>query len=176
MAAGSTPKGAARRTALLDGMLRVLERDGPTGVTHRSVAAEAGVPVASATYYFASLDDLFLAGLRKSTIDQLDLFTPLARGNLRTMAVSLHRWIHLDRPAAIAQYELVFLAMRRDTLRDDAVIWYDTLEAAVAEQVPAASVRLATLAIDGLMLRMLWRGDPETVDGIETALRGILKP
>ena len=42
---GSTPKGEARKAALLDAVLRVLERDGPGAVTHRSVAAEAGLPI-----------------------------------------------------------------------------------------------------------------------------------
>lgn len=174
MAVASTAKGEARRAALLDGMLRVLERDGAGGVTHRSVAAEAGVPLAAATYYFATLDDLFIEGLRRATLDQLRLFESLGSGTIHDLAVALHRWVHLERATAIAQYELLFVAMRRDSLRVDADAWYDALESAVATRVPGVSVRLVTLAIDGLLLRMLWRGDPATVQQTEVVLREIL--
>ena len=170
-----TPKGEARRDALLDAVLRVLERDGAGGVTHRSVAKEAGVPVAAATYYFASLDELYVSALRRATQEQVELFASLRGGDLRRFAEVLHDWVYLDRGAAIAQYELMFLAMRRDALREDAALWYRSLELAIdpGSEHPDRT-RVAALAIDGLMLRMLWLADPETVDGVEGTLRRIL--
>lgn len=41
----ATATGEARRTALQDAVIRALEVGGPGAVTHRAVAAEAGVPV-----------------------------------------------------------------------------------------------------------------------------------
>ena len=43
----TTAKGEARRAALQDAVIRVLEDGGSGAVTHRAVAAEAGVPVAA---------------------------------------------------------------------------------------------------------------------------------
>ena len=61
-----TPKGAARRDALLEAVIRLLESDGPSAVTHRAVAREAGVPLAAATYYFASIDDLLVTAMKRA--------------------------------------------------------------------------------------------------------------
>jgi len=47
-----------RRRALLEATLRVMRRGGLRAVSHRAVAAEAGLPLAATTYYFRSLDDL----------------------------------------------------------------------------------------------------------------------
>lgn len=169
-----TPKGQARREALLEATLRVLERDGSSGVTHRAIATEAGVPVSAATYYFANLDDLYVSALRRATAEQVALFAPLANGDVRAYAESLHAWAFETRASAIAQYELMFAAMRRDSLRDDAALWYSTLGDSVSRHTPdARTARVVALAIDGLLLKMLWLREPSTVDAVEEALREI---
>lgn len=170
-----TPKGEARRVALMDAVLRVLEAQGPGGVTHRAVAAEAGVPLAAATYYFATIDDLLVDALTRATAQQTDLFSTLTERDIPAFARVLYSYTHTNRASAIAQYELLFLAMRRDSLRPAAALWYQTLEDAVlAAGLDPDAARVAALAIDGLLLRMLWNGDPESVSEIETVLRVIL--
>jgi DNA-binding transcriptional regulator YbjK len=47
-----------RRAALVDAGIEVLAREGARGLTFRAVDAEAGVPVGTASNYFASRDDL----------------------------------------------------------------------------------------------------------------------
>lgn len=170
-----TPKGEARRDALLDAVVLVLERGGPGAVTHRSVAAEAGVPVAAATYYFATLDDLLVSALTRATESQVALFSELKDGSLHDFAAALHRLVHTDRASAIAQYELLLLAMRRDGLREAGDRWYRTLEDAIAASGEVERPDLVAAAIDGLVLRMLWSADPVGVDEIEAALRIITR-
>ena len=172
----TTTKGKARRTALQDAVIRVLEDGGPGAVTHRAVAAEAGVPVAAATYYFAGIDDLFVSALLRVTAEQVALFAPLNRDcSLTELAAVLHDWVYGCRASAIAHYELLFLAMRRDPLREAADLWYRALEDAVDPLVSDPRRGwIVALAIDGLILRMLWRGEPESVTAVETALRDIL--
>ena len=171
----TTAKGEARRRLLLDAVLRLLEREGPAAITHRAVAAEAGVPLAAATYYFASIDDLMMSALRSATADQNQLFETLARGDLRGFAASLIDWAIDGRAMAIAQYELMFLAMHRPALRDDAEQWYAALGRAITELgLGVERSRVAALALDGLALQMLWRGEPSTVDAAETAIREIV--
>ncbi len=55
-----------RRTRIIDAALRVIVADGIAGLSHRSVAAEADVPLGSTTYHFGSLDELLTAALRRS--------------------------------------------------------------------------------------------------------------
>ena len=132
------------------------------------------MPLAAATYYFASLDDLYVSALQRATAEQVALFAGVEGTGIHGLAVLLHDWVHRDRGAAMAQYELMFLAMRRDALRADAELWYRSLEHAID---PLGSdprrTRVTALAIDGLLLRMLWLGDPATVEGVEAALHDI---
>jgi DNA-binding transcriptional regulator YbjK len=47
----------------LQATLRILGREGSAAITHRAVAEEAGVPIASTTYYFSSKEDLLKEAL-----------------------------------------------------------------------------------------------------------------
>ncbi len=60
------PRGAARREALLDAVLRVVAEVGVDAVTHRRVAEEAGLPLASTTYWFQSKEHLLTAALQSA--------------------------------------------------------------------------------------------------------------
>ena len=172
----TTPKGEARRIALQDAVIQVLEKGGPDAVTHRAVAAEAGMPLAAATYYFASIDDLLVSALLRVTQQQVALFAHLDSGSLADVAAVLRDWVYGSRASAIAQYELLFLAMRRDGLREAADLWYRAVEQAIDPFVPdPRRARVVALAIDGLILRMLWRGEPQSGTEVEAALRDILR-
>ena len=56
--AAVTPKGERRRYALVSAAAELLCEGGFESVRHRAVARRAGLPLASTTYYFSSLDDL----------------------------------------------------------------------------------------------------------------------
>lgn len=58
MTAAVTPKGERRRYALVSAAAELLAEGGFEAVRHRAVAGRAGLPLASTTYYFSSLDDL----------------------------------------------------------------------------------------------------------------------
>jgi DNA-binding transcriptional regulator YbjK len=51
-------KGEQTRQHILEGALAVIARDGLRGVTHRAVAAAAGVQLSLTTYYFRTIDTL----------------------------------------------------------------------------------------------------------------------
>lgn len=73
MCAASTPKGERRRLALVDAAADLLLEGGFEAVRHRAVAARAGVPLASTTYYFASLEDLTAAAVEQCGLRELDV-------------------------------------------------------------------------------------------------------
>lgn len=56
--AAVTPKGERRRFALVRAAADLLCEGGFEAVTHRTVAERAGLPLASTTYYFSSLEEL----------------------------------------------------------------------------------------------------------------------
>ena len=60
----STPKGERRRSALVEAAAALLTEGGFEAVRHRAVAERAGLPLASTTYYFDSLDDLVAAAVQ----------------------------------------------------------------------------------------------------------------
>lgn len=62
-----------RRQRIIDAAIRVVGAKGIAGLSHRSVAAEADVPLGSTTYHFETLDDLLVAALRQAN-------EPYARG------------------------------------------------------------------------------------------------
>ena len=55
---GRLQRGRARRELLLDAAVAVIASQGASQLTHRAVAAEAGVSLASVTYHFPGIDDL----------------------------------------------------------------------------------------------------------------------
>ncbi|TLW93216.1 TetR family transcriptional regulator [Saccharomonospora piscinae] len=61
----STPKGERRRSALAAAAAELLVEGGFGAVRHRAVAERAGLPLASTTYYFDSLDDLVCAAVER---------------------------------------------------------------------------------------------------------------
>lgn len=62
-AAAVTPKGERRRCALVSAAAELLCEGGFEAVRHRAVARRAGLPLASTTYYFSSLDELIAAAV-----------------------------------------------------------------------------------------------------------------
>ncbi len=61
--AAVTPKGERRRFALVSAAADLLREGGFDAVRHRAVARRAGLPLASTTYYFSSLDELIAAAV-----------------------------------------------------------------------------------------------------------------
>jgi DNA-binding transcriptional regulator YbjK len=148
------------------------------------VAAQAGVPLAAATYYFSSIDDLLASALRQSTEAEAARLDTLRGATLRRIAAAIVDYIGPRRAGAIASYELLFAAMRHsdhaEEFKSDAALWSTALHGLVADYLgrysPEALGRTAAIAwaIDGLLLTMLWSGHPGTVDETEAALREIL--
>ncbi len=59
----ATPKGERRRQALVEAASALLVEGGFDAIRHRAVAERAGLPLASTTYYFDSLDELITAAV-----------------------------------------------------------------------------------------------------------------
>lgn len=60
-----TRKSNPRREALLNAAVEVVGTQGLAGTTHRTVTEAAGVPLATASYYFSSIGELVAEALRE---------------------------------------------------------------------------------------------------------------
>src|SRR3954470_6154645 len=122
-----------RRRRIIDAAIRVVAERGIAGLSHRTVAAEADVPLGSTTYHFTTLDELMVAALRQAG-EGFDKVVA-ARGSLadpRTdlateLAGLLGEWLAGERTGVELECELYLAALRRPALRPVAAEWADGL-------------------------------------------------
>ena len=162
-----TARGEQRRRAILEAALRLVARDGPHAATHRAVAAEAGVPLAATTYYFASREDLIAQALRLSVDQELaeigdwlagrpEPATAEAAADL--LAELFEATLAGDPLTLLARNELYQAAARAPEIRAEARRWTDAylgLLAPMLERLGAARPRedaeLVVSALGGLL-------------------------
>jgi len=104
------------RSLLVEVTERLMLRDGYGAVTSRRVAIEAGVTGPLVHYYFPSLDDLFVAVLRRRAEQQIERHARLLAGDQPLRAL----WtFNTDRRAAQFLTEFLALANRRKSIRGE---------------------------------------------------------
>lgn len=167
---GARPRGAARREALLDAVIRIVADIGADAVTHRRVAQEAGLPLASTTYWFDSKEHLLTAALERAAerdIARLHAFLDGAAANADPLALAVDAIVgppeeQSNRGSLLATYALMLEAARRPAMRAINQRWTEAylealarlLDAAGSEQPrPDAVILLA--AADGLLVEQL---------------------
>lgn len=144
-----------------DAAIRVVGRSGIAGLSHRTVAAEADVPLGSTTYRFASLDELLVAALRRTNEGfaaavresgaLADPGTDLAAELARLMG----QWLAGGRTGVELEYELYLAALRRPALRPVAAEWTDGVVTALSARTDRATARALVALMDGICLQVL---------------------
>ncbi|MFH9425104.1 TetR/AcrR family transcriptional regulator [Streptomyces sp. NPDC017529] len=155
-----------RRTALVDAAIEVLAREGARGLTFRAVDAQAGVPVGTASNYFASRDDLFTqAGSRihvRMTPDPVKVGEAMRPAPSRELVTELMRWLVRrmsdERTGYLAMLELRLEATRRPAL-----------QAELTSAVRTAFEESVQFHLDAGL-----PGDAETVLALYLAMTGVL--
>lgn len=172
---GRFARGAKRRAEIIDATLAVVTRDGAAGVTHRTVAKQAGITTSLSTYYFATLDDLLIAALSSVA----DVYTAKIRqiidgdgDKLTGLAELIAETAGPGRERALAERELATLAARRPALRPVARRWRENIAelASTITDDPTAITGLVA-ASDGLCTAILL--DNEVAD--PRRLRAVLQ-
>jgi TetR/AcrR family transcriptional regulator, regulator of biofilm formation and stress response len=174
---GRRLRGARRREELVDAAVRVVARDGVAAVTHRAVAAEAGVPKSAATYHFDSLDTLLVAALRTGT-EQFVRALPASgeHHDLDRLLEMLVVFVREHRDLIVARYELYLLAARRPGLRPAVEYYLGVLTELIAPHARDASgARGAVAAFDGYVLQSLVRGAELDVAELTVIVRAALR-
>ncbi|MER6559867.1 TetR family transcriptional regulator [Streptomyces sp. NPDC001027] len=171
-----------RRQRIIDAAIRVVGAKGLAGLSHRSVAAEADVPLGSTTYHFATLDELMTAALRQASEGFAKAVA--ARGGLTDARVDLPTelagllgaWLAGDRTGVELEYELYLAALRRPALRPVAAEWAEDLAALLARRTDPRTARALVALMDGICLQVLLTDAPYDEEYTREALARLLVP
>lgn len=154
----SLPQAEQRRRSILEAALRVVAEGGVEAVTHRRVAAEAGVPLGSTTYYFASREDLLRAAFRHHAAAVLRQLGTLGEGmRLRTapdvvaFLVELAERELADRDGLVIEYELIVRAARDPELAREVKAYERSLASRLGEVLEHLGVTPALEAARSLI-------------------------
>ncbi len=150
-----------RRQRIIDAAIRVVGEKGLAGLSHRTVAAEADVPLGSTTYHFKTLDDLMVAALRQANEGFAKVIA--ARGGLTDphsdlaaeLAGWMGEWLAGDRTGVELEYELYLAALRRPALRQVAAEWGQDLADRLSGRTDPVTARALVALMDGICLQVL---------------------
>jgi DNA-binding transcriptional regulator YbjK len=175
------------RDAIVAATVRIVAREGVAAVTHRRVAAEAGVALSSTTWHFATKADILESALHWTARREVDRIGAIADRlgdtdfDVAAWAEELADWLFeqltVEREVAVALYRLQVellgspgaLALHRE--------WGQGLRA-VGERVlprsptatPELDVRLVVAALDGLRMSALNSGGGD-IEWLRPAVR-----
>ncbi|MER5940781.1 TetR family transcriptional regulator [Streptomyces sp. NPDC001928] len=150
-----------RRQRIIDAAIRVVGQKGIAGLSHRTVAAEADVPLGSTTYHFKTLDDLLVAALRQANEGFAKVIA--SRGGLQDpetdlaaeLADWMGEWLAGDRTGVELEYELYLAALRRPALRPVAAEWASDLAERLSHRTDPVTARALVALMDGICLQVL---------------------
>jgi DNA-binding transcriptional regulator YbjK len=153
-----------RRQRIIDAAIRVVGAKGLSGLSHRSVAAEADVPLGSTTYHFKTLDELMVAALRQANEGFAKVLA--ARGALQDshtdlaaeLAGLIGEWLAGDRTGVELECELYLAALRRPALRPVAAEWVQSLVDPLTRRSDPVTARALVALLDGICLQVLLTG------------------
>jgi len=178
-----------RREALLRAAIALRAEGGARAVTHRAVAARAGLPAASTTYYFDSIQQLTEEALALHVADrvrELDAVVAEAISGGRSAEDVGARLAEAlaDRAteAIVAQYEIYLDAVRNPKMRRTVAEALDTFEQfavvalkALGARDPDGAAPAFVALVDGFALHRLARPRPraDEVAGLRRGLRAL---
>jgi len=176
-------RGTRRRAELLDATVRLIARAGVAAVTHRAVAAEAGVSHRLTTYYFQTKDQMVVEAFRhlaarsvERTREAAAVIAAAARTTEWRDALEVVIDAIVDhvldasngdpREDASAELSMVLEIQRHSELASDYAAWQDQVESILVEHAkamqatnPVQEARLLHAAMRGLRMELLARPD-----------------
>jgi DNA-binding transcriptional regulator YbjK len=165
---GRLARGAVRRTILLDAAVQVVARSGSGALTHRAVATEAGVSLASASYHFPSIGEL-----RRETFHHAGSSVGLELAELVRAAASriddvpqicaryAARLVVERRAETSAVFELIVAAGHDEELRPTVALYNGMLaDLLTPYEGDEGRARVVAAAIQGLLLVHLASSSP----------------
>lgn len=186
---GTTEGGAQRRTrrrdpegrrrAIVSAAAALVAEDGLPALTHRRVAARAGVPLGATTYYFATLDEMGEAALAHLAQDVDRELREVARdldaagGDVRALARGLHEYLSQTERLRV-DAALYIAGVLHDDMRPLALRWFDGLCEILRRHVDPATARALAVYSDGALVHAMLHDAPLPAAEIAAALERLV--
>ncbi|MGW3992148.1 TetR/AcrR family transcriptional regulator [Amycolatopsis sp. NPDC004772] len=171
------PNDPERRARIAQAAIEVVAQRGIDGVTHRSVAAAAGVPLGSTTYHFATLDDLLEVALHEAAeknvhaLKEWESALPPDADFAAALADLVMGYINEQYRDTVVEYDLYVAALHRPALRKASAAWDDALIAFFGSRTDPLTGRLLAGLFCGLLMQAALADPRPTRDEIETLFR-----
>lgn len=171
----------ARRLEIITAAAELIIEVGVDALTHRKVAARAGVPLGSTTQYFATLDDLreaaigALAAEVEVRIDETRRAVAAEGVSPEGIARLVHRSLE-DARAVQADRAVVTAAVHDPRVRAFARRWSEEIVGFISPVHGTDRARAAAAFIDGVLWHSQIHDEPLDEELIRDALAGILIP
>lgn len=180
-------RGRDRREALVTAAVAVIAARGIEGVTFRSVAAQAGVPASTTSYFFGTVDDVIEAAVRHvadvvvTRVEEVMTRADAEAFSADELADALVRLVaDTDHDDTIAQFETYLAVRRRPALAPVVEQISTALSAACVTALrafgvadPAAEAPAFVALIDGFALHRM-AGVPTEEHHLRAALFALL--
>lgn len=168
-----------RRRAIIAAAAELIVEQGSAAITHRTVAARAGVALGSTTQYFASLDELrelalqtLADGIDAELAQIEDQLLPIEDAPERCAAI-VHDFLRDSRQVR-ADLELMTAGMIDPRLRDLALRWTDRLTEILARHLDREVALAIVLYLDGVTLHAGLHDEPVGAEPMARTIRALM--
>lgn len=168
-----------RKKSIITAAAKLAILHGPHNVTHRMIAAEAGVSLGSTTAYFDSLDDLMTQAFQRL----FEVFDREISAMLQEMRESgapevvlakvLTRGVE-DRFRARGQMMFVLQSIDNPAMQEVSNVWFDAIENVMREFTSPIAARAIAIYCDGFLVQVARSGNFPTEDEIIAAFRALM--
>ncbi|MEV6621458.1 TetR family transcriptional regulator [Amycolatopsis sp. NPDC051106] len=171
------PNDPERRARIAKAAIEVVAQRGIDGVTHRSVAAAAGVPLGSTTYHFATLDDLLEVALHEAAeknvhaLKEWESALPPDADFAAALSDLVMGYINEQYRDTVVEYDLYVAALHRPALRKASAAWDEALIAFFGSRTDPLTGRLLAGLFCGLLMQAALADPRPTREEIETLFR-----
>ncbi|TDB74885.1 TetR family transcriptional regulator [Actinomadura sp. KC216] len=169
---------AGRRRVIVEAAAELITEVGTDGLTHRLVAARAGVPLGSTTQYFATLADLREAAMQHLA-DEIDEGLAVVREAMRDMstapaalASAFHDYLR-DVRLVQADSALTWASVHDPQLRSLSLRWFDELVAILSAHIGPARATAVAVFADGATWHAALHEEPLDLDVLTGALTAL---
>lgn len=169
----------ARIAAIRRAAAEIVVESGLDALTHRAVAARAGVAVGTTTKYFSGIDDLRRSALEvlgehlRQELDGLDKALASADDVPAYLAQSTAHQL-ADRKAVLAECSLTFAGLFEEDFRELSLLWYRGLIETLTPYVGAVRAEVLAQFLDGVTVNTALLGEAPTPERLRPVIDAVV--
>ncbi|WP_314036708.1 TetR family transcriptional regulator [Dietzia sp. CH92] len=156
----------------------LIAEGGVEALTHRAVAARAGVAVGTTTRYFATIDDLrrhaleYLADRVDRDLAELAEGLAAADDPIAFLAAAAHADLS-DHQTVLAECSLEYAGLFEEDFRDLALRWHTGLTELLAPYFGRARSEMLAMCLDGVYITTALTVTPPDAARLEATIRAL---